>query len=112
MMACLTASRATRVTCVDCGLGRIVCGFRQWRGEPAPGGWDEAQHSARAYRDIPGFGKAETIAGIGKHGFGLTSGRCVGAEEQEDDDEPFAEKYPRLLAELEECSGEGERLMA
>ena len=26
--------------------------------------------------------------------------------------EPFAEKYPRLLAELEECFGEGERLMA
>jgi type I restriction enzyme M protein len=27
------------------------------------------------------------------------------------DGEPFAEKYPRLLAELEECLGEGERLM-
>jgi len=25
--------------------------------------------------------------------------------------EPFAVKYPRLLAELEECFGEGERLM-
>lgn len=25
--------------------------------------------------------------------------------------EPFAEKYPRLLAELEECFREGERLM-
>lgn len=24
----------------------------------------------------------------------------------------FAEKYPRLLAELEACFGEGERLMA
>jgi type I restriction enzyme M protein len=29
----------------------------------------------------------------------------------EDDGEPFAEKYPRLLAELEECFAEGERLM-
>ena len=26
--------------------------------------------------------------------------------------EPFTEKYQRLLAELEECFGEGERLMA
>jgi len=25
---------------------------------------------------------------------------------------PFTEKYPQLLAELEECFGEGERLMA
>lgn len=25
--------------------------------------------------------------------------------------EPFADKYPRLVAELEECFGEGERLM-
>ena len=31
---------------------------------------------------------------------------------QEDDGEPFAKKYPRLLAELVECFGEGERLMA
>jgi type I restriction enzyme M protein len=37
-------------------------------------------------------------------------GRFVGTEEQEDDGEPFAEKYPRLLAELDECFGEGERL--
>ena len=95
----------------DSDLGRIVYAFRQWRGEPAPDWWDEAQHGAWAYRDIPGFCKAETVAGIGKHGFVLTPGRYVGAEEQEDDGEPFAEKYPRLLAELEECFGEGERLM-
>jgi type I restriction enzyme M protein len=96
----------------DSDLGRIVYAFRQWRGEPAPVWWKEAQHGAWVYRDIPGFCKAETIAGIGKHGFVLTPGRYVGAEEQVDDGEPFAEKYPRLLAELEACFGEGERLMA
>ena len=37
-------------------------------------------------------------------------GRYVGAEEQEDDSEPFAEKFPRLVAELEEHIAEGERL--
>jgi type I restriction enzyme M protein len=92
-------------------IGRIVYAFRQWRGEAALDWWDEAQHGAWAYRDIPGYCKAETIEGIAKRGFVLTPGRYVGAEEQEDDGEPFAEKYPRLLAEMEELFAEGERLM-
>jgi type I restriction enzyme M protein len=96
----------------DSDLGRIVYAFRQWRCEPAPDWWDEAEHGKWEYRDIPGFCRAETIAGIAKHGFVLTPGRYVGAEEQEEDGEPFTEKYPRLLAELTECFGEGERLMA
>jgi type I restriction enzyme M protein len=96
----------------DSDIGRIVYAFRRWRGEPAPAWWNEAQHGAWGHRDIPGFCKAETIAGIAKHGFVLTPGRYVGAEEQEDDGEPFAQKYPRLLAELEQCFGEAERLMA
>ncbi len=65
----------------------------------------------RVYSDIPGFCKAETLDGIRKHGFVLTPGRYVGAEEQEEDGEPFEEKYPRLLAELEACFMESERLM-
>ncbi|MDN5850420.1 MAG: type I restriction-modification system subunit M [Nitrococcus sp.] len=96
----------------DSDIGRIVYAYRQWRGEPPPEWWIEAEHGAWAYQDIPGFCKSETIAGIGKHGFVLTPGRYVGAEAQEDDGEPFAGKYPRLLAELEACFGEGERLMA
>ena len=64
----------------DSDLGRIVYAFRQWRGEPAPDWWDEAQHAEWAYRDIPGFCKGETIARIGKYGFVLTPGRYVGAE--------------------------------
>ena len=43
-------------------------------------------------------------------GLHATTPRYVGAEEVEEDGEPFAEKYPRLLAELEACFGEGERL--
>ena len=99
----------------DSDIGRIVYAFRQWRGEPAPEWWDEKSVSERGhgkweYRDIPGFCKSETSKGIGKHGFVLTPGRYVGAEEVEDDGEPFAEKYPRLLAELEECFGEGDEI--
>lgn len=92
-------------------IGRIVYVFRQWRGEPAPDWWNETEYGAWAYRDIPGFCKSETIRSIGTHGFVLAPGRYVGAEEQEDDGEPFAEKYPRLLTELEECFAEGERLI-
>jgi type I restriction enzyme M protein len=94
----------------DSDLGRIIYAFRQWRGEPAPTWWNEVEHGGWSYRDIPGFCKSETIEGIGKHGFVLTPGRYVGAEQQEDNSEPFGEKYPRLLAELEECFVEGERL--
>jgi len=96
----------------DSDLGRIVYAFRQWRGEPPPAWWVEAEHGGWYYEDLAGFCKAETIKSIGKHGFVLTPGRYVGAEEQMDDGEPFAEKYPRLLAELEACFGEDERLMA
>ncbi len=93
-------------------IGRIVYAFRQWRGEPAPAWWDEAEHGEWMYRDVPGFCKAETIEGVKKHGFVLTPGRYVGAEAQEDDGEPFTEKYPQLLAELEESFAKGERLAA
>ena len=39
------------------------------------------------------------IIRIAKHGHVLTPGRDVGAEDVEQDAEPFAEKYPRLVAE-------------
>jgi type I restriction enzyme M protein len=93
-------------------IGRIVYAFRQWRGEPQPEWWNEAEHGDWRYRDIPGFCKAAATAEIEKHDFVLTPGRYVGAKEQVEDGEPFTEKYPRLLAELEECLAEGERLTA
>lgn len=94
----------------DSDLGRIVYAFRQWRGEPGPDWWNEGEHGAWAYRDIPGFCRSATIEDIAKHGHALTPGRYVGAEALEDDGEPFEVKYPRLLAELEECFAEGEQL--
>ena len=96
----------------DSDIGRIVYAFRQWRGEPAPEWWDEEKHGEWVYRDVPGFCKTETIEGIKKHGFVLTPGRYVGMEEEQDDGEPFAEKYLRLLAELEQSFVEGERLLS
>ena len=94
----------------DSDLGRIAYAFRQWRGEPAPKWWKEKTHGEWKYADIPGFCKKATIEDIDKHGFVLTPGRYVGAQEQEEDGEPFEVKYPRLVAELEACFAEGERL--
>ncbi|HVT11378.1 MAG TPA: class I SAM-dependent DNA methyltransferase [Fimbriimonadaceae bacterium] len=91
-------------------IGRIVYAYRMWRGEPAPDWWNPAKHGDWAYADRLGFCKAVKTGEIAKHGYVLTPGRYVGSEEIEDDGEPFAEKYPRLLAELEACLTEGERL--
>ncbi len=55
---------------------------------------------APPYADIPGFCKSATTEEIAAHGFVLTPGRYVGAEEQEGDGEPFEEKMARLVAEL------------
>lgn len=96
----------------DTDIGRIVYAFRQWRGEPQPAWWDESKHGAWVYQDVPGFCKATQLGDIAKHGFVLTPGRYVGAETQEEDDESFVDRYPRMLAELEEILLEGERLTA
>jgi type I restriction enzyme M protein len=91
-------------------VGRIVYAYRSWRGEPAPDWWHEAEHGPWAFTPTPGFAKPATIDEIAKHGHVLTPGRYIGAEEQADDAEPFVEKYPRLVAELEDQMMEGERL--
>ena len=91
-------------------IGRIVYAYRQWRGEPKPDWWTTKDHGDWTFQPTPGFAKPATIEEIAKHGHVLTPGRYVGAEEVEDDAEPFAEKYPRLVAEVEECLAEGERL--
>ena len=63
-----------------------LCAFASWR--------------LGVYSDVPGFCKSATTAEIAAHGHVLTPGRSVGAEEVEDDGEPFEEKMPRLVAEL------------
>ncbi len=49
---------------------------------------------------MAGFCKAVKLDEIRKHGHILTPGRYVGAEEIEDDGEPFEEKMGRLTGEL------------
>ena len=93
-------------------IGRIVYAYRRWRGEPAPEWWKKKVHGDWAFKPTAGFAQTATIDEIAKHGHVLTPGRYVGSEEQAEDAETFAEKYPRLVAELEECLAEGERLTA
>jgi type I restriction enzyme M protein len=64
------------------------------------------------YEDIAGFCKSASLDEIEKHDFVLTPGRYVGAAEQEDDGEPFAEKMARLTGQLREQFAESARLEA
>jgi type I restriction enzyme M protein len=83
----------------DTDLDKITSTYHAWRGDK------ESRHSREggnpvAYTDVPGLCKSATTAEIAAHGFVLTPGRYVGAEEVADDGDPFEEKMPRLVAEL------------
>ena len=64
------------------------------------------------YEDVPGFCKSATTAAIAAHGHVLTPGRYVGAEEVADDGEPFEEKIPRLVTQLQAQFAESAKLEA
>jgi type I restriction enzyme M protein len=81
-------------------LARIAATYHAWRGEK----------NAGDYQDVPGFCKSATLDEIAANGYVLTPGRYVGAEEVEDDDEPFGDKMKRLTAKLNEQFSESARL--
>ncbi len=74
----------------DADLEKITSTYHAWRGDKGEG----------KYEDVAGFCKSATTAEIAAHGHVLTPGRYVGAEEVEDDGDPFEEKMPRLVGEL------------
>ncbi|HNV70117.1 MAG TPA: N-6 DNA methylase, partial [Candidatus Ozemobacteraceae bacterium] len=84
----------------EADIKRIVDTYHAWRGEK----------SAGTYDDVAGYCKSSTLADIASHGHVLTPGRYVGAEEVEDDGEPFDEKMKRLVAELESQFAESAKL--
>jgi type I restriction enzyme M protein len=81
-------------------IRKIADTYYAWRRDPDAG----------EYRDVPGFCKSATLEEIRQHGYVLTSGRYVGAPEQEEDDEPFEAKIARLVAQLAEQQAEARRL--
>ncbi len=78
-------------------IGRVAAVYREFRQEASP----EA---------VPGFCAVASIEQVRDHRWALTPGRYVGAEEIEDDDEPFEERFPRLLARLEAQFAYGRKL--
>jgi len=98
----------------DEDIERIAGTFHAWRGDVGVQASACKEDSLKAglqpYKDIPGFCKSATIDEIREHGFVLTPGRYVGAEEVEDDDEPFEDKMRRLTKELAEQFAESARL--
>src|SRR5208282_4253005 len=72
-------------------IARIAGTYHAWRGDKGAG----------KYEDTAGFCKSATQDEIRTHGHILTPGRYVGAEEIEDDGEPFEDKMKRLTATLE-----------
>jgi type I restriction enzyme M protein len=76
----------TRRELTDEEVQKIADTYHAWRGEPGAG----------EYADVAGFCKSATLDDIRKHGHVLTPGRYVGAEDVEDDGEPFEDKMARL----------------
>ena len=81
-------------------LKRLADTYHAWRGDEGAG----------EYEDILGYCKSVKKDEIASHDYVLTPGRYVGAEEAEEDGEPFEEKMQRLVAELNEQFVESARL--
>ncbi len=64
------------------------------------------------YEDIAAFCNSATLEQIKKHDYVLTPGRYVGAAEEEDDGELFADKMARLTAKLKEQFEQSDKLEA
>ena len=95
-------------------IARIASTYHAWRSIASPllppgEGGGEGKGTFE-YQDIPGFCKSATLEEIRKHGHILTPGRYVGAEAQEDDGEPLAERMARLSGTLEDQFAENARL--
>ena len=81
-------------------IAKIAGTYHAWRGD---------KHGGK-YEDVAGFCKSATLEEVKGHGFVLTPGRYVGAEDVEDDGEGFEVKMKRLTATLEAQFAEGARL--
>ena len=79
----------TRRELTDEDVKKIANTYHAWRGEK----------NAGEYVDSPGFCKSTTLEEIQKQSYALTPGRYVGAQEQEEDSEPFEDKMKRLVFE-------------
>lgn len=82
----------TRKEFSDADIEKITRTYHAWRGEGDAG----------AYEDVPGFCKSASLKEIKAHGYVLTPGRYVGAQDLEDDEVPFVERLATLRSILDE----------
>ena len=95
----------------DADLEKITSTYHDWRGDSSTKNKEPGtKNPTAAYAHVAGFCKSATTAEIAAHGHVLTPGRYVGAEEVEDDGDPFEEKMPRLVAELHAQFAESAKL--
>jgi type I restriction enzyme M protein len=85
----------------DADVAKISGAYHAWRGD---------KDCKAKYKDVAGFCASVKVEKIREHGYVLTPGRYVGAEEVEDDGEPFGEKMKRLTDQLMDQMNEGEKL--
>ena len=83
----------------DEDIAKIAGTYHNWRGD-----------GDGTYEDVAGFCKSAKLEEVRTHGHVLTPGRYVGAEELEEDGEPFEEKMKRLTTQLKEQFKESGRL--
>jgi type I restriction enzyme M protein len=86
----------------DDEIMRIARTYHAWR----------CEKDAGKYADIPGFCKSAGTEEIADHFSMLTPGRYVGAEEQEDDGEPFQERMKQLGNKLREQFAQSAKLQS
>jgi type I restriction enzyme M protein len=82
-------------------IARVADTFHAWQKNPSPRHQGEGQGEG-GYQNEAGFCCSATLEEIKKHDFVLTPGRYVGAADEVEDGEPFAEKMARLTAQLQE----------
>jgi type I restriction enzyme M protein len=87
----------------EADIAKIATTYHAWRSHTS-------HSSGSSYSDIPGYCKSATLEDIRAHNHVLTPGRYVGAEDIVDDGDPFDEKMPRLIAELEAQFAESAKL--
>ena len=94
----------TRRELSDEDIAKISDTYHAWRGE------EHAIERRGEYEDVASFCCSASLEDIKTHGYVLTPGRFVGAEDELDDGVPFEEKFSALTMRLEEQFATGQYL--
>ena len=89
----------TRREFSDEDISKVADTYHAWRGAPDAG----------PYEDKPGFCNSAMLKQVSEHNNVLTPGRYVGAAAQEDDGEPFEERFAELRETLAEQFAEAKK---